>query len=189
MSFDFAHNTLILDANSLICLYASQQIIPILKAIPKTIAVATYVTQKEALWIRGESSELGRDERESIQVQPLVDSGLLQIVTIDSEEEAEMFATFASQIRDQGEAITGAIALNRNWAIVLDDEKARRLFQRSAAHLQLIYTLELVKYWVDLACPAENLIIETLQNIRKRAIYTPRKQNPLYAWWHLYQGG
>jgi len=184
MSLLYAHDTLILDANCVISLYASKQMANILAAIPKTITIAAYVSENEALWVYSEPDESGQRTKEPILLQPLIDTGLLHIVTIQSEDEAEIFATFAAMIRDQGEAITGAIAFKRNWAIVVDDEKARRLFHQNASHLQLIYMLELVKHWVEVDSPPDEIITATLQNIRKRATYTPRNQHPLYKWWH-----
>jgi hypothetical protein len=106
----FAHNTLILDANCVINLYASGQMGAILAAIPHSVTVATYVAEKEVLWIRGAADVDGRPSKEPILLQPFIDQGLLQLVTIDSDAEAEIFVTFASMIRGQGEAITGAIA-------------------------------------------------------------------------------
>ena len=112
------------------------------------------------------------------------------IEDVASELEKEWtLATFSALIADRGEAITGAIALHRNWAIVIDDKRARRLFQQNASQLQLIYTLELVKHWVELDSPSIDVLTTTLQNIRHRATYTPRRQEPLYDWWHQHNGG
>jgi predicted nucleic acid-binding protein len=161
----------------------------VLQAIPKSVVVAAYVSEREALWVYNEADETGHRSKESIILRPFVDAELLTIVQIDSEDEAEAFANFAAEIRDQGEAITGAIALCRHWAIVTDDRKARRLFQRDASHLQLVYTLELVKHWVDVCNPMAEMVTATLRNIRHRSAYTPHKQHPLYDWWHRHDGG
>jgi len=189
MPLHFSHDILIIDASCLINLYASNQLADILRSIPKTVAVAAYVADREALWIYGELNEKGEPTKEQIALQPFVDAGLLRIVDLASEDETETFTTFSALIADRGEAITGAIALHRNWAIIVDDKKARRLFQQNASQLQLIYTLELVKHWVEVNSPAVDVIIQTLQNIRRRATYTPRRQEPLYNWWHQHHGG
>lgn len=189
MPLEFHHDTLIVDASCLINLYASNQLANILQVIPKTVTVAAYVANREALFIQGEVDELGERKKEQILLLPFINAGLLRIVDLAAEDEAETFATFSALIVDRGEAVTGAIALHRNWAIIVDDKKARRLFQQYASRLQLIYTLELVKHWVDCESPVTSMITTTLQNIRKRAIYTPHRQHPLYAWWHSYSGG
>lgn len=189
MPLQFSHDTLIIDASCLINLYASNQLANILRSIPKNVAVAAYVADREALFIHGELNESGERTKEQISLQPLIDTGLLHIVDLASEAEAETLATFSALIADRGEAITGAIALHRNWAIIVDDKKARRLFQQNASQLQLIYTLDLVKHWVEVDSPTVDVIIQTLQNIRRRATYTPRRQEPLYNWWHQHNDG
>lgn len=189
MPLQFSHDTLIIDASCLINLYASNQLANILQSIPKNVAVAAYVADRETLFVYGELNEKGERTKEQIALQPLINIGLLHIVDLDSEDEVETLATFSALIADRGEAITGAIALHRNWAIIVDDKKARRLFQQNASHLQLIYTLELVKHWVELDSPTIDVITATLQNIRRRATYTPRRQEPLYDWWHQHNGG
>jgi hypothetical protein len=189
MSFRFAHDTLILDANCVINLYASQRMAEILATIPPNITIATYVAEREAQTVFGPPDDAGKRMREPIRLQPLIDADLLQIISIESEQEAEYFATFSAMTRDRGEAVTGAIALHHNWAIALDDKNARRLFTNHAGHLQLVYTLEIVKHWVDAASPSHSEIISTLQNIRQRARYAPTKFHPLWDWWHSFDGG
>jgi hypothetical protein len=185
----YDHTTLILDADCVISLYASGQMGAVLAAIPRSITVATYVAEREALWIWGEPDSAGVRPQEPIQLQPFIDQGLLHLVKIDSDEEAEVFATFAAKIRGQGEAITGAIAYCRQWAIVVDDKKARRLFTQYAPHLQLLYALDLVKHWADATNVPPDMITETLYNIRRRATYFPAADHPLISWWQTFGGG
>ncbi|HMN28708.1 MAG TPA: hypothetical protein PKE45_11215 [Caldilineaceae bacterium] len=188
MSLLFAHDTLILDADCVISLYASGQMGEILAAIPRSITVTTYVAEREALWIWGEPDPAGVRPKHQIELQPFIDQGLLHLVQIDSEEEAEVFATFAAMIRGQGEAITGALAYCRNWAIVVDDRRARRLFTDHAPHLQLLYTLDLVKHWTDSTAAPSNLTTQALRNIRHRATYRPAADHPLFGWWRMLGG-
>ena len=188
MSLLFAHDTLILDADCVISLYASGQMGEILAAIPRSMTVATYVAEREALWIWGEPDPAGVRPKDQIQLQPFVDRGLLHLVHIDSEEEAEVLATFAAMIRGQGEAITGAIAYCRNWAIVVDDRRARRLFTEQTPHLQLLYALDLVKHWADNTDAPADLITQALRNIRRRATYRPALDHPLLVWWQTFGG-
>lgn len=187
MPLSFLHDTLILDATCVINLYASGHIEEILGTIPRTVTVAAYVYSKEALWVYGNLHRQG--QREPIMLQPLIDSGLIKVVTIETEAEAETLAVLSMKIRGQGEASTGAIAINRNWAIATDDGKARRLFQGMAGHLQLIYTLELLTHWVDVSNPPVAVINKALQSIRHRAAYAPQQNHPLYEWWRSFQEG
>lgn len=184
----FAHNVLILDANCVIGLYATRRMAEILAAIPRTVTIATYVFENETQSIYSPLDEHGQRTKEPINLQPLVDAKLLQIVAIETEAEAETVVNLAALIGDQGESITGAIAFHRDWAIGLDDRKARRLFAQYAGHLQLIYTLDLVKHWVEISSPDLEVITSTLVNIRHGARYLPHRQHPLYEWW-LSNGG
>jgi predicted nucleic acid-binding protein len=177
----FAHDCIILDASCIISLYASGQMAEVLKAIPKTITVAAYVSNKEALWSYSGPDWDIRSDKERIDLQPFVEAGLLKIVDIDNEAEKELFVDLVVGL-GPGEAITGAIAIHRNWAISIDDKKARTLFEREAPHLQLIYMLELVKYWVDVAYPSPTTIASALRNIQTRAVYRPGPSHSLYAW-------
>lgn len=189
MALVFAHDALILDASCVISLYASQQMGGILKSIPKSVTIAAYVYKQEALWIYNLPGKDEKKQREPIILEPYISSGLLKVVTIETEAEADTLATLSAKIRGQGEVSTGAIAINRNWAIAIDDRRARRLFQEVTGQLQLIYTLELMKYWVEVNAVAPEVITKSLQNIRHRAAYTPRNDNPLYEWWHEFDGG
>lgn len=186
MSITFAHNCIILDASCIISLYASGQMEGILQSIQKSVAVAAFVFNREALWIYGGPDEDVKQTREKIELQPFVDAGLLKVVTIASETEAQVYVNLSIEI-DDGEAVTGAIAIHRNWAIGVDDKKARSLFQREAAYLQLAYTLELVKHWADITEPSLETISRALIRIQDRAAYEPGQNHPLYSWWMKYR--
>ena len=189
MPLYFINDTLILDASCVITLYASQQMENILRSIPKAITVAAYVFDKEALFIRTEPDEYGKRGKEKIDLQSFINRGLIRIVDIQSEDEAEEFVTLATKKIAQGEAITGAIAIKRSWSIVIDDKRAHQVLSQRASHLQLINTLELVNHWVESDLPSNEVITKTLQSIRRGAAYSPPKEHPLYQWWHRYQGG
>jgi hypothetical protein len=160
----------------------------VLKSVPKSVAVAAFVSEKEALWTYSGPHDDVRQDRKKVDLRPFVDAGWLKMVKIASAAEVEDYVNFAAKL-DPGEAVTGAIAINRNWAIGVDDKRARSLFQREAAHLQLVYTLELVKYWADTTNPPFEVIASALKNIRTRAIYEPGSNHPLYSWWTRYRLG
>jgi len=181
----FNHDCIILDASCLISLYATKQMAPILRSIPNIVAVAAFVYEKEALWIYGGPEHEVRQSKEPIDLLPMVQAGLVEIVDIASEAEIERQVNLEANL-DPGEAISGAIALSRNWAIALDERKARNLFSHEAAHIQLIYTLELVKHWCDTRNPPFETIAAALKNIRHRAIYKPGPNHPLHDWWIQY---
>jgi hypothetical protein len=182
----FTQDCIILDACCIINLYASGEMESILKAISKSVAVAAYVRDHEALRILSGVDGAVTQRFEQIDLQPLIDCGLLVVVSPESEAENIAFVNFAV-VLDDGEAITGAIALHRNWSIGSDDRKAISFFNQHAPHLQMISTPELVKYWVDIAHPPLETIRLALQKIRLKAKYEPHLRHKLYLWWQKHK--
>jgi hypothetical protein len=105
----FSQDCIILDACCIINLYASGQMGDILKSISKSVVVAAYVRDEEALRIFCGQAGNGTEEYERIDLQPFIDCGLLRVVTPETEAENITFVNFAATL-DDGEAITGAIA-------------------------------------------------------------------------------
>jgi hypothetical protein len=183
----FSQDCIILDACCIINLYASGQMGSILKSISKSVAVAAYVRDEEALRIYSglEGDETQKDEQ--INLQPFIDSGLLIVVSPETEAENTTFVNFAVTL-DDGEAITGAIAFHRNWSIGSDDRKATSFFTQNMPHLQVITTPELIKYWVNTTNPPFEVVRQALQRIRTCARYEPNLRHKLYLWWQKYKG-
>ena len=94
MPLQFHHDTLIVDASCLISLYASNQLTAILQSISKTVAVAAYVADREALFIQSEVDEAGERKKEAIVLQPFINAGLLRIVDLAEEDETETLLHF-----------------------------------------------------------------------------------------------
>jgi predicted nucleic acid-binding protein len=177
----FSHECIILDACCVINLYASKQIEEILTTIPKSVCIAAYVKNEEIL----KTYDISSNSTKDIDLQLLIDQGVLILVDLNLEIEAETRVSFAT-VLDDGEAVTGAIALHRNWAIATDDKAAIRLFGREAPHLQIITTPELIKYWVDRTEPPPEVVNRWLQDITVGASYCPSKKHHLYHWWQNY---
>lgn len=182
----FSHDCIILDACCFINLYASQQMRAVLEVIPKSISVATYVKDYEVLSIYSGPIENVQEKHELIDLQPFIDENLLVLADIETEVEANTYINFAQKL-DDGEAITGAIAINRNWAIATDDSKSIKIFQSTASQIALVSTLDLVKYWVDNEKPKDDIIRNTLLNLRVRGKYEPHRNHPLVKWWQKFR--
>lgn len=181
----FQHDTLILDASCVISLYATQRMGEILAALPPQVTVATYVAQREALYIRGEAPEEDAPRPKiPIQLDALVQQGLLRFVRPEGEKEAALIAGLASQIRGQGEVVTGAIGICRQWGLVVDDRRARNLLGGIAPRIQLLHTLDLVRYWAIQTQLPQVETTAVLTAIRTGAAFMPHPQDPNWAWWH-----
>ncbi len=182
----FLHECVILDACCVVNLYASRHFGRILETIPASVAVATYVRNKEARKIYGGPDEHVMQREEQIDLQPFIDRGLLTLVSPESEAENVTYVNFAAAL-DDGEAITGAIAVHRHWAIGTDDRRALAFFAKAAPQLQRLSTLELMKHWVDTSDLPADVVGTALRNVRLRARYEPHAKHPLYEWWRTYQ--
>ncbi|MDA0246110.1 MAG: hypothetical protein OT477_22085 [Chloroflexi bacterium] len=158
--------------------------------MPAHITVATYVAQKEALYIRGEPDGEGKRPKIPIDLTPFVQNGLLRLVEPVGEVEADWQVYLSSQrpIPGRGEVITGAIAISRQWGIVMDDKRARRVIAPSASGLQLLVTLDLVRHWVEVARPSTAEITHLLKRIQRLASFTPAHDDPHHEWWVQFVG-
>lgn len=186
MNDSYFQATHILDACCLINLYASRRIADILETLKTPVAVADYVLHKEALWVYGGPDDNVRASKEIIDLKNLQERGLLIITSLCSELEEATMVNYAYYIKDEGDAITGAIAIHRNWIMVTDDGRATNYLTSQIPTLKIVSTLDLVKAWVD-ASTLEFLEIQSvLWNIRERAKYKPKEGHPLYDWWRNY---
>jgi hypothetical protein len=182
----FRHDCVILDACCAINLYASRQMSSILGALPVRFAIANYVYEEEILEVYSGPEDKVTQTKELIKLHPFVESRLLTVASLHSENENIDFTNFAYDALDNGEAMTGAIAKHRNWCIGTDDNTAISFFKRETPQLQIVTTMELVRAWVERANPSSNIIASSIKNIRQRARYKPGPKHPLYEWWRLY---
>jgi predicted nucleic acid-binding protein len=175
----FSHNCIILDACCIINLFASGKMKDILEAIPKNLAVATYVKEREAKVFYENKKPI------EIDLHPFIVAKLLRLVDIETDVEANLYVNFSERL-DDGEAITGAIAINRNWAIATDERKSTTVFRNYEPQIAVVSTLDMVKYWADMQRPSAAIIQDSLSNIRLKGKYEPYKNHPLIDWWRKY---
>lgn len=184
-SITFKHESVILDASCLINLNASGQLQHIIAALPPTVAVAAYVQTSEVLWeYAGPNDDVTRT-KQPINLQPLIDQGYLHVVDIESEAEALLMVNYAT-LMDDGEAATGAIAAHRNWSIAVDDRKARKVIARYSPDIQMLSTLDLVRYWAETTQCSLAELAHVLQQIRFRGRYMPHADHPQFDWWRIH---
>lgn len=164
------HPCLILDACCVINPAASGRLSDVLRALEQDLAIAEFVHTNEAL----------RTPRTDLQ--RVVQSRLLKVIPLTPEEE-ETAAQWAPQNLDDDEAVTGAIAQHRAWAIVTDDWKATSFIRRVVPQLLIVTTPELIKHWVDFSIPSFGEVRSALRQIRAGARYFPPELHPLRPWW------
>jgi hypothetical protein len=163
---------LLIDTCCLLNLCASGELLNILQVISIS-AQATIVEE-----VKRELLEIENIE----QFEDALKQGLLLIVDLESEAEETAFVNYAVEI-DDGEAATGAIAINRGWAIATDDKKATKFLSQESPSLQIISTPEIIKYWSETANIEPLKLNKVLTEIRVKARYSPNKNHLLKTWW------
>jgi predicted nucleic acid-binding protein len=171
-----AGETVMLDACSLINLYASGQIHRVLGELPMDFGVAEWVAH-EALFVlpRAGGNEPGPPE--PIDLPGLVERGLIAVHSIETTEEATTYVAFAAEL-DDGEAMTCAIAFHRTCTVVTDDRKALRVLGRLAPQVRVVSTLDIVRLWATRSGADSTELRRMLADVRDRARYVPRHDDP-----------
>lgn len=180
MSLIASDSVVLLDARSLLNLYASRHLGDILAAFPARFAVADRVMQ-ESLYVRRGGDGEDADEREPVELAPFITQGLLCILSFETEQEMTAFLEFATQL-DDGEAMSCALAYLHGYSVVTDDRKALRLLGRYASHVTCYGTLDVLQAWAGEGM-SDTVLRTILRAIRERASYFPGTNHPLYPWW------
>ena len=175
-------NFVLLDASCLINLYATGRLREIALALPYPLGVSDYVVEKEALYVWRAGASTAEDERALVDLEPLIEEGLIRVMCLETEDEERSFVDLASTM-DDGEAITGAIALHRAYAVATDDRKARRILTELPDAVPLVSTLELLKQWSELAPIPVAELRDAFAAMESGASYVPGERDPLSAWW------
>lgn len=176
-----APGLILLDACCVLNLYATGQMAAILRALPWRFAVADRVAT-EALYIRRGGAGEDADERDPVDLGPLIARGLLEVLRLETEEEAATFVGFAAQL-DDGEALTCALALHRGGMVGTDDRKAWRVCGGQAPPLEVYSTAALIEAWAEGQRIASGVLARVLTDIRERARFIPGRRDPLLSWW------
>ena len=168
---------LLLDASCLLNLCATDRLLEIAAALPWQLAVVDYVMEQEVLYVRIIGAQEGTVP---VDLSPLIDDGLLLVMRLETPSEEASFVELAA-VLDDGEAVTGAIALNRGHLVAIDDRKARRVLGEKAPGMRLVSTLELMRQW-SASVPVQE-VSHALRAMQHRASYVPGQWDPLHAWW------
>ena len=171
---------LIIDACVLINLIATGLLKEILSLIAQNSVICVLV-KGESLYLRNEEDI---NELESIDIDDLVNQEIIQISDCKTDIEQELFVNLAADL-DDGEAMSVAIALSRNWHLATDDKKARRIFkENSQDHQLLVSTSDLIKEWVENENLDDITIKSILVKVERKASFRPSKSDVNLQWWN-----
>lgn len=179
---DSLPTTLILDASTLLNLYATGRLRDIAATGLFDFAVSDYVMSEEVLFVWERGPDDAESQRVPVELDALIEAGLLDVLRLDTSEEVGTFVNFAISI-DDGEAITAALAVHRECALATDDRKARRVIANRSPAVHLVSTLDLLKAWAEEAQVPASELREVLGAMSSGASYVPGPGNPHYDWW------
>lgn len=169
----------LLDACAVLNLYATRRMESILAAVDGSVAVVDVVAREAQFVRRGGTGEDAR-ERVQIDLQTLVDDGLLGVISTDIEEELLTFIDLSQEV-DDGEAMTAALAIHRGCIVVTDDRKASRiLFARGVT---LRTSLDLIRVWSNSSSVTRQVLRTALVDLQQRGNYDTPRGHPLREWW------
>ncbi|MBN2088823.1 hypothetical protein JW964_04385 [candidate division KSB1 bacterium] len=172
---------IILDACSLLNLYASDYFSRILTDIPSKFYIVEQV-KNESIYIWGPESLNNQKSVQVISPDNLIKNDLLKIIKLETSIEQMYFIDLATDL-DDGEAATIAKALVNQMQIVTDDRKAIRTIMKINSKAKWLTSLELIKFWSEMKQIDSNSTKHLLQNIQIRANYFPQQSHPLFSWW------
>lgn len=173
----------ILDASTVINLYATKRMTEIVRAVPAQCAVSTYVKQREALAVYEGAGIEGERKRIPIDLEHMIANKLLYLCDHNLSSITNRIVELAGEgIRGMGEKICAAIAIEYDWAVALDDYSATVKLNRLMPGMQTITSLDILKYWYDQEDVSVSELNEVLLNLQLRGNYVISKKHHLFYW-------
>jgi len=167
-----------LDSCAIVNLFATARFESLIACLDGEAHVVDYVV-RESQFIRTRLPD-GSDERQPIQLDPLLRRGVLHVCELESEAEFVRFLELAVRL-DDGEAATLAVAAQRDGIVITDDRKALAIAHELA--IPTSTTLAVVRQWAERTASSHSEVTEVLERIRSRARYVPARNHPLRPWW------
>ena len=167
---------LVLDASTLLNLLATGEAETILRCVPVARLVCT-IAASAVLHLRNEDTAKPPDP---VSVKPLIDAGVLTSASLQTSEEELLFVQLAASLED-GEAMSLALCVSRNYALATDDRKAQTI--ATAQSVPLIASSHLVLNWKKEAGIDRDKVRSALRLIGTRARFRPWRGYPEQNWW------
>jgi len=119
---------------------------------------------------------------EHIDLQQMLNAGLLVMASLTSEAEEAMMIDLAAVLEDD-EATTAALSQLRGRAIGVDGPATTALLRQHLPDIQIVSTPILIQHWIEYSRPLSRALRAALQNIHQGTGYAPPVHHPLYPWW------
>lgn len=168
---------LIVDACCLINLDSSGQLLDIASTFSPSLAVCDIVLDEEITAIEQLEGDTGL----------ALNSKVIEKILLD-DMELNLFVEYVSHMGDDGESATFAAAVNRGWSVATDDKAATSFLRKQAPEVEIVSTLDIIKYWSEVREKSQAEIQQVLLEIKNKGRYVPGKGHSLYSWWHRNMG-
>lgn len=172
----------ILDACCALNLSATGRVDQILRDLPYRFHIGRRA-RGEALWL----SVPGSAERETVDLQPLMDANLLVEEQPSTDEKEALYVTLAASLAG-GEAEAAALAIRRGYILATDERKARNRIRRDHPSVRLLTTQELLHEWQHVCGASDAEAAAVIRRISERASYRVYSGAPLVDWWRSLTG-
>ena len=156
--------------------------LPILRALPIPTLIAQIVYQGQSLRILRENRAGEGLVAEPIDLQPMLNDGVLVMAPLTTEAEEAQMVDLAEALEDD-EATTAALALLRGRAIGVDGPATTALLHQHLPDIQVVSTPILIQHWVEHSRPPARTLRAALQRIHLGTGYAPPVHHPIYSWW------
>jgi predicted nucleic acid-binding protein len=169
----------LLDACAVVNLFATGAIEEIAHAVGGRVAIAESVfNEAQYVFVGGNGPD--RRDRQKIDLSPLLASRSIEVLVSSSDDELTTFIDL-TRVLDDGEAMTGALAIHRGLSVVTDDRKAIRVLTEQGVICHS--TLKLVHNWSEKHRIEAFELRAALIQMQDKARYAPGRSHPLRAWW------
>lgn len=179
----YRHEQYVLDASSVINFYGSGYMSEIFRGSPVQFSVSSYVKEREARTVLAAPDNNGRRQCIPIHLEDLKSDGSVDLIDDLSTAVANNVIVLGSSgIKGMGEKISAALAMDRDWGLVLDDKRATAKLKPFLPHIQILTTFDVLKFWALRPGVSHRILREVFCNIRIRGNYCIGKDHPHFNW-------
>jgi len=141
----------------------------------------TESVQREALCIFSGPENDVMQMTEVIDVQPLLASRLLLLISPNEDIQVEAANLTHESLIDDGEAIAVISAIYYKWSLGTDYLQSIDTLTRKVPTMHTVSTLDIINHWISVTHPPLEIIKTALRNIEARAGYKVHCIPSLYS--------
>ena len=155
----------------------------IFRGSPVQFSVSSYVKEREARTVLAAPDNHGHRQCIPIHLEDLISDGLVDMIdNLTTSVANNVIILGNSGIKGMGEKISAALAMDRDWGLVLDDKRATAKLEPFLPHIQMLTTFDVLKFWALRHGVSDETLREILCNIRIRGNYRIAKDHPHFNW-------